>query len=107
MKLLHLELDIDIKVLHFDKKLFHLVYIKRFDGQCELDMVCNFQVPTVRIDDPNKHLKRPIQLSFEIPYFTVSGFQVRFMKIVDKSGYEAVPWVRYFTRNGEYSIRII
>jgi AP-1 complex subunit mu len=81
--------------------------IKRFDGQCELDMVCSFQVPTVRIDDPNKHLKRPIQLSFEIPYFTVSGFQVRFMKIVDKSGYEAVPWVRYFTRNGEYSIRII
>ena len=81
--------------------------IKRFDGQCELDMVCSFQVPTVRIDDPNKHLKRPIQLSFEIPYFTVSGFQVRFMKIVDKSGYEAVPWVRYFTRNGEYNIRII
>ena len=48
-----------------------------------------------------------IIVSFEIPYFTVSGFQVRFMKIVDKSGYEAVPWVRYFTRNGEYSIRII
>ena len=81
--------------------------IKRFDGQCELDMICSFQVPTVRIDDPNKHLKRPIQLSFEIPYFTVSGFQVRFMKIVDKSGYEAVPWVRYFTKNGEYNIRII
>ena len=81
--------------------------IKRFDGQCELDMICSFQVPTVRIEDPNKHLKRPIQLSFEIPYFTVSGFQVRYMKIVEKSGYEAVPWVRYFTRNGEYSIRII
>ena len=84
-----------------------LWFIKRFEGQCELDMTCSFQVPTVRIDDPNKHLKRPIQISFEIPYFTVSGFQVRFMKIVDKSGYEAVPWVRYFTRNGEYNIRII
>ena len=84
-----------------------LWFIKRFEGQCELDMTCSFQVPTVRIDDPNKHLKRPIEISFEIPYFTVSGFQVRYMKIVEKSGYEAVPWVRYFTRNGEYTIRII
>ena len=84
-----------------------LWFIKRFEGQYEFDMICSFQVPTVRIDDPNKHLKRPIQVSFEIPYFTVSGFQVRYMKIVEKSGYEAVPWVRYFTRNGEYNIRII
>jgi AP-1 complex subunit mu len=81
--------------------------IKRFEGQCELDMTCTFQVPTVRIEDPDKHLKRPIQVSFEIPYFTVSGLQVRYMKIVEKSGYEAVPWVRYMTKNGEYSIRII
>ena len=84
-----------------------LWFIKRFEGQWELDMNCSFQVPTVRIEDTTKHLKRPIQLSFEIPYFTVSGFQVRYMKIVEKSGYDAVPWVRYFTRNGEYSIRII
>ena len=84
-----------------------LWFIKRFEGQCELDMNCSFQVPTVRIEDTTKHLKRPIQVSFEIPYFTVSGFQVRYMKIVEKSGYEAVPWVRYFTRNGEYTIRII
>ena len=84
-----------------------LWFIKRFEGQCELDMTCSFGLPTVKIDDPNKHLKRPIQISFEIPYFTVSGFQVRYMKIVEKSGYEAVPWVRYFTRNGEYNIRII
>ena len=76
-----------------------LWFIKRFEGQTELDMNCSFQVPTVRIDDTTKHLKRPIQVSFEIPYFTVSGFQVRYMKIVEKSGYEAVPWVRYFTKN--------
>lgn len=81
--------------------------IKRFEGQTELKMTCNFQVPTIRIDDPNQHLKRPVQINFEIPYFTVSGLQVRYMKIVEKSNYEAVPWVRYITRNGEYNIRII
>ena len=47
----------------------------------------------------------PINIKFEIPYFTVSGFQVRYLKIIDKSGYKASPWVRYLTQNGEYQIR--
>ncbi|KAI0323793.1 hypothetical protein GY45DRAFT_1376062, partial [Cubamyces sp. BRFM 1775] len=43
---------------------------------------------------------------FEIPYFTVSGIQVRYLKIVEKSGYQALPWVRYITQNGDdYSLR--
>lgn len=42
----------------------------------------------------------PINISFEIPYFTVSGIQVRYLKIVEKSGYQALPWVRYITQNG-------
>jgi len=46
-------------------------------------------------------------VSFEIPYFTVSGIQVRFLKITEKSGYEAIPWVRYITQNGDYNIRIL
>jgi len=32
-------------------------------------------------------LKIPIQVKFEIPYFSVSGIQVRYLKIVEKSGY--------------------
>lgn len=36
----------------------------------------------------------PITVKFEIPYFTVSGIQVRYLKIVEKSGYQALPWVR-------------
>jgi len=59
------------------------------------------------IDETEKHLKRPISVSFEIPYFTVSGIQVRYLKITEKSGYEAVPWVRYITQNGDYNIRIL
>lgn len=35
-----------------------------------------------------------IQVKFEIPYFTVSGIQVRYLKIIEKSGYQALPWVR-------------
>lgn len=38
--------------------------------------------------------RAPITVKFEIPYFTVSGIQVRYLKIVEKSGYQALPWVR-------------
>lgn len=31
--------------------------------------------------------RAPITVKFEIPYFTVSGIQVRYLKIVEKSGY--------------------
>jgi hypothetical protein len=51
--------------------------------------------------------RAPITVKYEIPYFTVSGIQVRYLKIVEKSGYQALPWVRYITQNGDdyrYSI---
>lgn len=47
----------------------------------------------------------PINIKFEIPYFTVSGIQVRYLKIVEKSGYQALPWVRYITQNGGKTIK--
>ncbi len=31
--------------------------------------------------------------------------QVRYLKVIEKSGYQALPWVRYITAGGEYEIR--
>jgi AP-1 complex subunit mu len=31
--------------------------------------------------------------------------QVRYLKVMEKSGYQALPWVRYITTGGEYEIR--
>lgn len=53
-----------------------------------------------------RHQLGPIKVLFEIPYFTMSGMQVRYLKIVEKSGYPALPWVRYITENGEYQFRM-
>ena len=66
----------------------------------------DFKLPT--IESPKRHLykKQPINIQFEIPFFTVSGFQVRYLKIVDRSGYKASPWVKYLTKNGDYQIRM-
>jgi AP-1 complex subunit mu len=32
--------------------------------------------------------------------------QVRYLKVMEKSGYTALPWVRYICQNGSYEIRI-
>jgi AP-1 complex subunit mu len=58
----------------------------------------HFGLPSVRKELVDQ--RPPISIKFEIPYFTVSGIQVRYLKVVDKSGYSAFPWVRYITQNG-------
>ena len=52
-------------------------------------------------------MKKPIEISFEIPSFTVSGINVRYLKITEKSGYQAFPYVKYLTKNGQYQIRMV
>ena len=77
--------------------------IKSFAGGKEFLMRAQFQLPSVQAEDVEG--KPPIQVRFEIPYFTVSGIQVRYLKIIEKSGYQALPWVRYITQNGDYQLR--
>uniref|UniRef100_UPI00358EC070 AP-1 complex subunit mu-1 isoform X1 n=1 Tax=Myxine glutinosa TaxID=7769 RepID=UPI00358EC070 len=77
--------------------------IKSFPGGKEFLMRAHFGLPSVEAD--NQEGKPPITVKFEIPYFTTSGIQVRYLKIIEKSGYQALPWVRYITQNGDYQLR--
>ncbi|XP_016115921.1 AP-1 complex subunit mu-2-like [Sinocyclocheilus grahami] len=77
--------------------------IKSFPGGKELLMRAHFGLPSV--ENHELEGKPPITVRFEIPYFTVSGIQVRYMKIIEKSGYQALPWVRYITQSGDYQLR--
>ncbi|CAN8175344.1 unnamed protein product, partial [Coccothraustes coccothraustes] len=61
-------------------------------------MRAHFGLPSVEKEEEEG--RPPIAVRFEIPYFTVSGIQVRYMKIIEKSGYQALPWVRYITQRG-------
>jgi AP-1 complex subunit mu len=81
--------------------------IKQFQGGKEYHMRCQVHLPSTTSGSIQyaEVKKRPINIKFEIPYFTVSGLQVRYLKIMEKSGYQALPWVRYITQSGEYSIR--
>ena len=97
--------------------------IKQFHGGKEYLMRAHFGLPSVSNEEDKKD-KPPITVKFEIPYFTVSGIhrlphpaarqpraaapppQVRYLKIIEKSGYQALPWVRYITQNGDYHLRL-
>ncbi|XP_015676128.1 AP-1 complex subunit mu-2 isoform X2 [Protobothrops mucrosquamatus] len=77
--------------------------IKSFPGGKEYLMRAHFGLPSVENEELEG--RPPISVRFEIPYFTVSGIQVRYMKIIEKSGYQALPWVRYITQSGDYQLR--
>ncbi|KAH7730622.1 AP-1 complex subunit mu [Aphelenchoides avenae] len=78
--------------------------IRSFPGGREYLMRAHFSLPSIMSEE--SEAKIPISVKFEIPYFTTSGLQVRYLKIIEKSGYQALPWVRYVTQNGDYQIRI-
>jgi len=79
--------------------------IKQFEGGKEHIMYAQFALSSTYGDDDQPTGKPPITISFEIPYFTVSGIQVRYLKIIEKTGYQAQPWVRYITQSGDYQIK--
>ncbi|KAH3675732.1 hypothetical protein WICMUC_002524 [Wickerhamomyces mucosus] len=82
--------------------------LKQFQGGKEYSMYAELGLPSVTIEDPQFQLKRPIQAKFQIPYFTTSGIQVRYLKINEpKLQYQSYPWVRYITQSGDdYTIRL-
>lgn len=74
-------------------------------GGKEIHLRAQLGLPVVSAEEEST--KRPIQVKFSIPYFTTSGIQVRYLKIVEpKLQYQSWPWVRYITESGDYAIRM-
>lgn len=83
--------------------------IKHFGGGREFSMRAELGLPSVQdADSDSSKMKRPITVNFNIPYFTTSGIQVRYLKIIEpKLQYQSYPWVRYITKSGpDYTIRL-
>jgi len=80
--------------------------IKQFEGGKEYILRAHFALSsTFGTEEDTPTGNPPVTVTFEIPYFTVSGIQVRYLKIIEKSGYQAQPWVRYITQSGDYQIK--
>lgn len=91
----------NIGTVHYTPESSSIVWkIKQFGGGKEFVMRAELNLPSVRGDDDKGggmmggfggsmggvgagKSKRPIQVKFEIPYFTTSGIQVRYLKIIE------------------------
>lgn len=81
--------------------------LKQFKAGRDAVMRGHFSLPSIgKSEERENATRRPITVEFEVPYFTISGLQVRFLKVVEKSGYAASPWVRYKLVAGDYQIRL-
>lgn len=65
----------------------------------------------VKLDIPSLSSKtasfknQPIRVFFEIPYYTLSGLNVKYLHIKETSNYHALSWVRYIAKQGDFTIR--
>jgi AP-1 complex subunit mu len=80
-------------------------HVKTIPGGRDFDLTVLVSVPSVKAQAPS-FSRSYVKVQFEIPYFTPSGIQVRYLKVSEKSGYSALPWVRYVTRSGDYTFKI-
>jgi len=78
--------------------------IPRLQGgaECTLDARADLTATTNR----QPWARPPIDVDFQVLMFTASGLHVRFLKVLEKSNYNSVKWVRYLTKAaGSYQIR--
>ena len=72
-----------------------------FRSHCAL----NLSKSSLHIRPQSPHTKKILMMSSVIHPLT-KHTQVRYLKIIEKSGYQALPWVRYITKNGKYELRM-
>jgi AP-2 complex subunit mu-1 len=78
--------------------------ISGMPGRSEATMSADVDlVPSTR---DKQWVRPPISMDFQIPMVSVSGVQVRFLKVYEKSAYQTSRWVRYLSKAGEYQQRI-
>jgi len=80
--------------------------LKNITGGKNVELILLLSVPTVKSDSSSASHKH-VEVDFNIPYYTPSGTQVRYLKVAEKSGYSALPWVRYITCATDYTFKII
>ena len=50
--------------------------------------------------------RAPIEVDFRVLMYTASGLLVRYLKVIEKSNYQSIKWVRYLTQStGSYLVR--
>jgi len=80
--------------------------IRKFPGDTEYTLRAEVELIATVTVEKKAWSRPPITMEFQVPMFTASGFHVRFLKVVEKSNYNTIKWVRYLTKAGNYQVRI-
>lgn len=79
--------------------------ISSFPGSAE--MVLTGEVNLIALNRGDKAwVKPPVSMDFNIEMLSLSGVEVRFLKVYEKSSYTTSRWVKYIAKAGEYQVRI-
>ena len=73
-------------------------------GKREATMEVKLTMPSLKGSRSN-FKSRPVEVNFDIAHYTLSGLNVRYLKIKEKSNYHSLSWVRYVAQNGSFLIR--
>jgi len=80
--------------------------IRRFPGMTEYTLQARIELISNVSVEKKAWSRPPIQMEFQVPMFAASGLQIRYLRVIERSGYSAVKWVRYLTKAGSYLHRI-
>uniref|UniRef100_A0A7N6AI72 AP-4 complex subunit mu-1 n=1 Tax=Anabas testudineus TaxID=64144 RepID=A0A7N6AI72_ANATE len=78
--------------------------IPRFPGGTQLSALFKLEVPG--LSSASMLEVGPVGLSFELPKFTATGLQIRFLRLSPIQPGPSQRWVRYVTHSDSYTIRI-
>uniref|UniRef100_A0A671VDC5 AP-4 complex subunit mu-1 n=1 Tax=Sparus aurata TaxID=8175 RepID=A0A671VDC5_SPAAU len=78
--------------------------IPRFPGGTQLSALFKLEVPG--LSSASMLEVGPVGLSFELPKLTVTGLQIRFLRLSPIQPGPSQRWVRYVTHSDSYTIRI-
>lgn len=81
--------------------------IRRFPADAEYTLGAEAELSSTVNIQKKAWSRPPISMEFQVPMFTASDLQVRFLKVIEqKQQYETIKWVRYLTQAGNYQYRI-
>uniref|UniRef100_A0A0L0NW51 MHD domain-containing protein n=1 Tax=Candidozyma auris TaxID=498019 RepID=A0A0L0NW51_CANAR len=77
-------------------------------GELEHSLIADLKLPEADeflLKHPTTN-RKPLGLDFTMDMFSASGLSVKFLKVVEKSNYRTVKWIKYTTLAGSYEIRM-
>lgn len=89
-------------VKYFPEENVFVWKIKTIPFGKEIEVFAQIGLPRIRVT--SRVQKKPLLVKFRSPYFCLSGLQIKYLKITERSGYQSMTWVRYLTKEGNYSV---